>query len=117
MVAHASYEYERRRDYTVPGSAPEVRAVTIKETRYELDQAVGAERGFRMTALEHCRDEFRNEVYTDGLTGVPVADGPALIAGVRHEIEDPVSAQRRRHGRRAARAPLLIRRAHARWRR
>ncbi len=91
VVAHAAYEYERRRDYTVPGSAPEVRAVTIEGTRYELDQAIGTERGFRMTALEHCRDEFRNEVFTDGLTGVAVADGPALIAGVRREIEDPVT--------------------------
>ncbi|HYI21497.1 MAG TPA: hypothetical protein VEX62_02575 [Candidatus Limnocylindrales bacterium] len=91
VIAHASYQYERRRDYTVPGSAPEVRAVTIHDTRYELDQAVGAERAFRMTALEHCRDEFRNEVYTDGLTGAPVADGPALIAGVRREVEDPVT--------------------------
>jgi len=91
VVAHASYEYERRRDYTVPGSAPEVKAVTIQETRYELDQPVETGRGFRMTALEHCRDDFKNEVYTDGLTGAEVADGATLISGVRHEVDDPMS--------------------------
>jgi hypothetical protein len=87
--ARAVYVYDRRRDYTVPGSAPEVQAVTILDTRFELDQPLATGRGFRMSALEHCRDEFVDEVYTEGLTGAPVAEGAQLISGVRHEVEDP----------------------------
>lgn len=89
--AHAVYVYDRRRDYTVPGSAPEVQAVTILDTRFELDQQAATGRAFRMTALEHCRDEFIDEVYTDGLSGAPVAEGPSLTSGVRHEVEDPAT--------------------------
>jgi hypothetical protein len=89
VVARASYEYERTRDYTVPGSAPEVRAVTIEGKRYELDQAVEKGRAFRMAALEHCREDIRNEVYTDGLSGEALADGPGLVSGVQREIGDP----------------------------
>ena len=89
VAARATYEYERRREYTVPGSAPEVTAVTIEGTRYELDQAAGSLRAFRMSTLEHCRDEFRHEVFTDGLTGASVADGASVVSGPRDEISDP----------------------------
>jgi hypothetical protein len=66
-------------------------AVTILDTRFELDQALANARAFRMTALEHCRDEFVDEVFTDGLSGAPVAEGPSMAAGVRHEVEDPAT--------------------------
>ncbi len=90
VVAQATYVYERRRDYTVPGSAPEVYAVTVEGKRYELDRTTANGRAFLMPALEHCRDEFRSEVYTDGLTGNPVAEGATLVAGPRLEIGDPL---------------------------
>jgi hypothetical protein len=89
VAAHATYVYERRREYTVPGSAPEVYAVTIEDTRYELDRAAAQARAFAMTALEHCRDEFRSESYVDGITGTPVADGATVVVGPKLEIGDP----------------------------
>jgi hypothetical protein len=89
VVARATYAYERRRDYAVPGSSSEVYAVTIEGKRYELDRPVGAGRGFAMAALEHCRDEFVSEVFTDGMTGAAVAEGPSLVAGPKLEIDDP----------------------------
>lgn len=91
VAASAAYVYERRRDYTVPGSSPEVRAVTINSQRYELDRPAGNQRAFRMEALEHCQDEFRHEVFTDGLTGTAVPDGAALVDGPRTEVADPAS--------------------------
>ncbi len=91
VSARAEYVYERQREYAVPGSAPEVQAVTIEGKRYEL-QNTGARLGaFRMVALEHCRDEFVHEVYLDGQSGVPVPDGPTVVEGPRHEIEDPAA--------------------------
>jgi hypothetical protein len=44
-----------------------------------------------MIALEHCRDEFRHEVFLDGMSGAPVDDGPAAIDNPKHEVEDPTS--------------------------
>ncbi len=88
VAASASYVYERRRDYTVPPSASEVHAITVEGVRYELTTGSGA-RGFRMIALEHCRDEFRHEVFLDGLSGETVADGAALVDNPKNEIDDP----------------------------
>lgn len=89
VAARATYVYERRREYVVPGSAPEVEAVTIEGHRYELDRTAGPSRAFAVPAVEHCRDEFRVETFTDGLSGAPVADGGALVSGPRVEVEDP----------------------------
>ena len=89
VAARAEYVYERQREYSVPGSAPEVQAVTIEGTKYEL-QSTGARMGaFRMLALEHCRDEFVHDVYLDGVTGVPVPDGATVVDGPKVEVHDP----------------------------
>lgn len=87
--ATSHYVYERSRDYTVPGSAPEVTAVTVNGQRYELDQRLGAQPAFRMVTLEHCRNEFVSESFTDGTTGAVVADGPQAISGPKSEVGDP----------------------------
>lgn len=89
VAASSHYVYERTRDYTVPGSAPEVTAVTIDGQRHDLDQSAGAQRAFRLTALEHCQDDFRCETFTDGVSGAPVPEAPALITGPKSEIQDP----------------------------
>ena len=89
VAASSHYVYERTRDYVVPGSAPEVAAVTIDGRRHELDQSIGAHRAFRLTALEHCVDDFRSESFTDGISGAEVPEAPALITGPKSEIEDP----------------------------
>lgn len=88
VAASATYVYERRRDYNVPPSAPEVQAITVDGVRYELSTASGA-RGFRMIALEHCRDEFRHEVHVDGTTGAAVEDGADLVDNPKSEVDDP----------------------------
>ena len=89
VAARAVYVYERTRDYTVPGSSPEVTAVTIDGQRRELDQTLGNQRAFRLPALEHCRNELRHETFIDGVTGAEFADGPELIRGPRSEVSDP----------------------------
>lgn len=89
VAATSHYVYERHRDYTVPASASEVTAVTVHDQRHELDQRMGAQNAFRLPVLEHCQNDFRSESYTDGLSGQPVADGPAIITGPKSEIGDP----------------------------
>jgi len=90
VAARATYDYERRRDYNVPPSAPEVHAITVDGVRYELSTASGA-RGFRMIALEHCHDEFRHDVFVDGTNGESVADGDSMIDNPKVEVGDPAT--------------------------
>ena len=91
VAGRAVYVYERNRDYTVPASSADVDALTLNGTRYESQAGVPGQRTFRVPAREHCRAEFANESYTDGLTGGPVADAAALMNGPRSEVGDPES--------------------------
>ena len=88
VAGHATYVYERNRDYSVPASAPDVEGLTINGTRYD-GQVAGTGRSFRVAAREHCRAEFRHEAFVDGLTGSPVAEGLTLVSGPRSEVTDP----------------------------
>jgi hypothetical protein len=90
VAGHATYVYERNRDYSVPAAAADVEALTINGTRYE-GQAAGQSRAFRVPAREHCRAEFRSETFVDGLTGAAVPEGPQLISGPRSEVADPAT--------------------------
>lgn len=91
VAGRAVYVYERNRDYTVPASAPDVEAITVNGTKYEGQPGGTVQRVFRVGAREHCRAEFAHESFVDGLTGMPVADAAALMAGPRSEISDPAS--------------------------
>ena len=90
VAGHATYVYERNREYSVPAAASDVEALTINGTRYE-GQVAGQSRAFRVPAREHCRTEIRSETFVDGLTGAPVPEGPQIINGPRSEIADPAS--------------------------
>lgn len=86
VAGRAVYEYERRREYVVPASGPEVREVTIDGTARPVAEG---NRAFSLSAVEHCREEIGHALFADGRTGSPVPDGPAAIAGGRREIDDP----------------------------
>ena len=88
VAGHATYVYERNRDYSVPASAADVEGLTINGTKYD-GQPAGSGRAFKVPAREHCRAEFRHESFVDGLTGAPVAEGPTLVGGPRSEVTDP----------------------------
>jgi hypothetical protein len=85
IVGHSRYEYERTRQYNVPASGPEVRRVTVLGTEYDI---TGGALAFQMPVLEHCLEEFRREVFLEGLSGQPVADGSQVVTGPRTEVHD-----------------------------
>ena len=89
VAGHATYVYERDRNYEVPPSSPDVEAITIHGTRY--DTQPGGQRSFRVPAREHCRSEFSGDSYMDGLTGTPVAEHALLMGGPREEVSDLAS--------------------------
>ena len=83
----AVYVYDRARDYTVPASGAEVREVTVNGTIHPVKAAAG--RGaFVLPTIEHCRDEFREEIYVDGVSGSPVTEATALLGGQKQEVTD-----------------------------
>jgi hypothetical protein len=90
VSCRARYVYDRSRDYAVPSSATDVRSVTLGGVDYPVGPtAKGA--GFVVPVLEHCRDEFFDELHIDGVAGTPIADGAALIVGPSTEVGDPAS--------------------------
>jgi hypothetical protein len=83
----ALYVYDRARDYTVPTSGAEVREITLDGKDYPVSAAAGRS-SFVVRTTEHCRDEFHQELYVDGVSGTPVTDATALLAGPKLEVTD-----------------------------
>jgi hypothetical protein len=88
---HAHYVYDRTRTYTIPSSAPDVRAVTLLGEHYQVVQSGKAPAAFAVSLMEHCTDDIRDEVFVDGQTGGAVGNGASLIGGPRTEITDPAT--------------------------
>ena len=88
VVCRARYVYERTREYTVPTSAPEVHGVSVSGVPYPVQEG-RLPHSFAFPVLEHCREEYATENFSDGQTGAPVPDGAAIITGPRSEIADP----------------------------
>jgi len=83
--------YERRRDYVVVASAPEVREVTIESTTYPVAESGQTARSFSFSATEHCREEIAHTLDADARTGAKVADAVVVLSGPRQEVADPAS--------------------------
>ena len=80
----ALYVYDRSHDYTVAASGAQVREVTV----HGENHAIGPGGTFVIPTVEHSREEYRQALFLDGVTGAAVADAPALIGGTRHEVTD-----------------------------
>jgi hypothetical protein len=91
VAGRARYVYDRRRDYSVVASAPEVHEVTIHETNYPVADSGRGARTFTITALEHCREEIGHVLNADARTGTAVADADAVLAAPHREVADPAT--------------------------
>jgi hypothetical protein len=87
----ARYVYERSRDYVVPVSGAEVREVTVEGQTFAVADSGKTARAFVLPTLEHCREEFRHELFADGMAGAAVPDAAAIITGPRREVTEPAS--------------------------
>ena len=90
-AARARYVYQRNRDYAVPASAPEVREVTVNGTAYPVQESVRSAPTFTLSVMESCLDEFAHQLFSDGVSGAPVADAQAMITGPSAEVTDPAT--------------------------
>jgi hypothetical protein len=80
----ALYVYDRSHDYTVPASGTQVRAVTVHGETHSVSPGGS----FVIPAMEHSREEYRQAIFLDGVTGAAVPDGAKIIGGARHEVTD-----------------------------
>ncbi len=80
----AVYVYDRSHEYTVPASGTQVKSVTV----YGKEHEVTPGGSFAIQTVEHSREEYRQALFLDGVTGAPVAEAPNLITSTRHEVAD-----------------------------
>ncbi len=81
-ICATRHVYDRTRKFNVPTSGAEVQSVMLHDTEY-----VVMNRAFTITAIEHCREEDRQQIFVDGLSGEKIDLG-ALIGGVKNELAD-----------------------------
>ncbi len=89
VACTAHYVYDRSRLYTVPSSASDVHSVTMLGTEFPVVPSGKGPNAFAVEVLEHCVDDVSEELYVDGVSGNPVANGVAVVTGARTEVADP----------------------------
>lgn len=74
--------YDRTRKFSVPVTGPEVQSLTLHEIDYPVTN-----RSIAFTAVEHCREENRQQMFFDGVSGEKQELGN-LIGNARSEVTD-----------------------------
>ena len=81
VVCATHVVYDRTRKFNVPVTGPEVQSLTLQETDYPV-----VNRAIALSAVEHCREENRQQMFFEGVTGE--AQDLANLMGDRVEIAD-----------------------------
>lgn len=91
IVCRARYVYERQRDYEIK-VAPEVESVTANNINFKTPNG-----RLIITAIEHCREEPRQELFIDGITGETRPTLSSYLAFPANEVPqnnlDDISAE------------------------
>jgi hypothetical protein len=74
--------YDRTRKFSVPVSGPEVQSITLQEIDYPA-----VNRAINFAAVEHCREEDRQQAFFDGVSGA-AQDLISLLSDSRVELTD-----------------------------
>ena len=83
VACSATYVYDRSHDYVVPASGAQVQSVTVHGEDHPT--AAGS---FTISTVEHNREDYRQALFLDGVTGAAVAEAPNLVTSTRHEVTD-----------------------------
>jgi len=74
--------YDRTRKFSVSVTGPEVQSITVTEVDYPV-----VNRAITFAAVEHCREEDRQQMFFDGISGEAQELG-SLIGDSRMEVTD-----------------------------
>ncbi len=80
VVCSARYVYERRREFTLEPSGPEVEWVMIDESEYGM-----ANGRITLIGTEHCREEPQRERFIDGYTN---EEAPTLASYLNYAANE-----------------------------
>jgi hypothetical protein len=83
VACSALYVYDRSHDYVVQASGLQVQTLTVHGE--EIPTSGGF---FTIGTVEHNREEYRQALFLDGVTGAPVAEAPTLVTNPKHEVAD-----------------------------
>ena len=81
IVCHARYVYERRREFALPLSGPEVEKVTVDGQEYVANNG-----RLILNGTEHCREEPHKEVFVDGYTNQQNIELGSYLDFVANEV-------------------------------
>jgi hypothetical protein len=82
VVCTTRLVYDRTRKFNVPVTGPEVQGITLQEVDYPA-----ANRAITFAAVEHCREEHRQQVFFDGVSGA-TQELSNLLSDSRVELTD-----------------------------
>ncbi len=80
IVCHARYIYERNRQYDLVVSGPMVQRVTINNVDFVAKEGI-----VKLSGLEHCREEYHEDVIIEGVNGQPK---PELTTYFKYEKQE-----------------------------
>jgi transcriptional regulator of met regulon len=81
VECHAKYVYERRREFPLPVSGPEVEKITVDEQEYVVNNG-----RLILHGTEHCREEPHKEVFVDGYTNQPLPELATYLKFAANEV-------------------------------
>jgi len=82
VVCTTHLVYDRTRKFNVPVTGTEVQTITLHETDYPVTN-----RSITLAAVEHCREENRQQMFFEGVTGETQELG-SLMSDDRTELTD-----------------------------
>ena len=82
VVCATHLVYDRTRKFNMPVTGPEVQSLTLQETDYPV-----VNRTITLAAVEHCREENRQQMFFEGVSGETQELG-SLISDDRTEVID-----------------------------
>jgi hypothetical protein len=82
VVCTTRLVYDRTRKFNVPVTGPEVQSITLQEVDYPA-----ANRAITFAAVEHCREEYHQQVFFDGVSGA-TQELSNLLSDNRVELND-----------------------------
>ena len=82
VVCATRHVYDRTSKFNVPATGAEVKSITLQGTDYPVTN-----RMFNLTALEHCIEENKQQIFVNGVSGEK-EELSSLIGGAKNEVTD-----------------------------
>lgn len=83
IASQGKYVYDRKSNYQIDVKGEEVKTVTVEGKEYEINN-----KHLHLPVLEHCKQNLKQEVYIDGITGIKNPNLASYINTSPSEVTD-----------------------------